>query len=163
MSTDEPVNTEVINKEPESIMPPQKRKYKIVPSPQQIKAVQLVAQGYSASKALREAGYSKRTARLSTGMLKGRGFQVALESMFTHLENAGINNEYMAGKYKEWLDAKKTDHSHTEPDKEVPDYEIQIKAAKLLHERQDKIIGLKGGGGVKRKLTIEEFVTGEDK
>ena len=61
------------------------------------------------------------------------------------LAGRGITIDFMAEKYKEWINAKKWKGSMTEPDKVVNDYETQLKAKddinrnKTPHELQEPL------------------------
>src|SRR5258708_14965648 len=130
------------------------------PTLKQIKALQLVNQGYSKQRAMLEAGYSKNVAKVGGRLLKGRAVLAILESMKKELVDSGLTSKYMALKFKEWMEAQKTVTSHTEPDREVPDYDTQIKA----YDRWEKVINHDQENqtkGYKRKVTFEEFVGGE--
>ena len=146
----------------EYIVPPKKRrKYRIKPSVKQIKALQLINQGSSVRSALKKAGYSQAVANKSTDFFKQPGVQRAVQSMKGFLENVGLTNQKMALKIAEFVDAKKWDHSVTEPDKEVPDYKTQIEGVKMWNEILNR--NFDGAQGKKkRELTITEFVTGEE-
>ena len=43
------------------------------------------------------------------------------------LRGSGLDEAKLITKYNEWIDATKIKSSLTEPDKEVPDYETQLK------------------------------------
>lgn len=76
-----------------------------------------------------KAGYSKTTAsHPKEDFLEAPGTKTAIEEMKEKLVGRGITIDYMAEKYKEWMEAKKIKGSMTEPDKVVPDYETQLKA-----------------------------------
>lgn len=132
------------------------------PTAKQIKALQLVNQGYSKRRAMLEAGYSKNVANQSSRLLKGTAIQGILETMKAYLSEEGLTAKYMAGKFKEWMEATKVITSHTEPDILIPDYDTQIKA----YDRWEKVINKEEGDkvtGLRRKITFEEFVGGEEK
>ncbi len=129
------------------------------PTIRQIKALQLINQGHSVRGAQIKAGYSLETANRSTEFFKQKGVQKALESMRAHLDRAGVTQEKIAVKISEFIDAKKIDHSHTEPDKEVPDYKTQVEGVKLADEMFQRSGDM---SRKKRELTITEFVMGEE-
>ena len=107
---------------------PQKRRK---PTALQRKATELLALNPKLSKrqAMIRAGYSKNTASHPKGdFLEAPGTKTAIEEMKEKLIGRGITMDYMAEKYKEWMEAKKVKGSMTEPDKIVPDYETQLKA-----------------------------------
>lgn len=131
------------------------------PTIRQIKALQYVNQGMSKRQAMKKAGYSKAVwNHNSSTLMKKQGVQQMLGSMQGKLTDAGLTTEYMAKKFKEWLEAQKIHTSHTEPDREVPDYDTQIKA----YDRWEKVIGVTQGtkGKVKRQMTVTEFVMGDE-
>lgn len=134
------------------------------PTPMQIKALIYKNQGMSKYKAMLKAGYSNNLARKpNRDFYNLKGVKMMIESMASRIMDEGLTTEYMAIKFKEWMDAQKIHTSHTEPDKHVPDYDTQLKA----YDRWKKIMDNEASGrplegGVKRKLTIEEFVTGKD-
>lgn len=105
-----------------------------------------------------EAGYSKYTAKApANNLMNKRGVQSILESMKSELADAGLTGKYWAGKFKEWAEAQKLGKFGKEAD-----YETQVKA----FDRWEKRMGeLHEGDGknLRRKVTFEEFVTGEEK
>lgn len=98
-----------------------------------IRAVQYMNEGMSVAGSLRKAGYAEWTAKLGTNYLKQKPgvFLKAAESLGNQLQSVGLTNMKIASKIAEFVDAKKIDHSHTEPDKEVPDYKTQVEGVKL--------------------------------
>lgn len=86
-------------------------------------------------KAMVEAGYSEVTSqRPKQNLVDSRGFETAVEQFRVKLTDLGIDSNFMAKKYKEWVTAKKPFSSHTEPDKMIPDYQTQIKAGEMIRE-----------------------------
>lgn len=147
--------------EPQGILPVVKRTRKTKPDIRAIKTLQYINQGESVRAAQIKAGYSVKTASRSTKFFKNKGVQRAIQSMKGFLEDVGLTNLKMASKIAEFVDAKKVDHSHTEPDKVVPDYRTQIEGVKLWNEVLDRNSeGQKGK--IKQQLTVTQFVTGED-
>jgi len=144
-----------------SLVPQRRRKRKQAPTVKQIKALQNLAQGLSMRQSLIRAGYSMKQANKGKQFFFGmRGAREALESMTQHLIDQGLTPAFMAKKVKEFVDAKKIDHSHTEPDKLVPDYRTQIEGVKLWREIRNE--NIKGAQGKKREITLTEFITGKD-
>lgn len=142
---------------PEVLEPREPKRRNRRPSPLQIKALQLVQQGMSKRKAMLQAGYSLSSANNSQKLMRARGVKNALESMRTYLEQEGINQERLAKKLNQFLEQKKIDHSHTEPDMLVDDTDTQ----RFAWDRAHKIVNPDTPPeGLKRKLTIEEFITG---
>ena len=131
---------------------PAKRRHR-VPTPRQIRAVQLINQGYSKAKAMRMAGYSKTSSRAHTSLVsKSRAILDIYDMMKDSLRDSGLTADYMAKKFERWMEAKKDD-----PD----DYRTQLEAAKLYKEIIKPVD--EPQKGIKRKLTIEEFVGIEPK
>jgi len=138
------------------------RKRNRTPSLKQIKALQLINQGYSKHRAMLEAGYSEGSSRHpKVNLMNSKAVASVLESMKSELVDSGLTGKYMAKKFQEWLEAKKIVTSPTEEDKVLPDYDVQIKAYDRWEKRMGEPSG--GGNGLKRKVTFEEFVTGEEK
>src|SRR3990167_504093 len=144
---------------PENIIPQKPRERNRRPTVRQIKAVKFISDGMSVRGALKKAGYSPGVYEASTAFFKHKGAKIALESQIAHLNRAGITQEKLANKLAEFIDATKIDHSHTGPDKEVPDYYTQIQGVKLA----DEMFQRSGQQGTKkREMTITEFITGEE-
>lgn len=96
------------------------------------------------SEAMREAGYSEETIDTPTKLTESKGWAQLREEYKSSLMERGIDGKKLSEKMAEWIDAQKIDHSHTEPDKLVPDYQTQIKAGEMLRED----LGLKEEKGV---------------
>ena len=108
-------------------MPQRRRK----PTDLQKDAIEILTTNKKISKrqAMIQAGYSKTTAsHPKQNLIDAPGTKTAIEQMKEKLAGRGITIDYMAEKYKEWMEAKKIKGSMTEPDKIVPDYETQLKA-----------------------------------
>ena len=126
-----------------------KRRHR-TPSPKQIKALQLINQGYSKRRAMIEAGYSKSTANCKPHLVtRSRAALEVYESMKGALTNSKLNGEYMARKFEKWLEAQKTDKD---------DYKTQIAA---FREFKDVVKPVESESGLKRKITFEEFIGDE--
>lgn len=118
--------------------------------------------GVTKREALRRAGYSKASARAST-----KAAYTALKNlssvMVGKLKDRGIDEDAIADKFVEWLNSKKTLVNKQGQTLEIPDHDIQMKAYdrvnKILKIDEDSQTGK--GKGVKRKMTIEEYVFGE--
>ncbi len=105
------------------------------PTIKQAKALSLIREGVKPTIAMKQAGYSDLTSQApSANLLRSQGAVSIFEEFKDEYLKLGITPEYMAKKTKEWLDAKKIHTSHTEPDREIPDYLIQIKAAELYRK-----------------------------
>lgn len=127
----------------------------------QVLALKYINQGMSKRQAMIKAGYSPSTAENPKMKLFAKsGTQRLIDTLKSEMVNQGLMPNYVAGKFKQWFEAKKIDHSHTGPDKEVDDYDTQLKA----FEKWEKVMGIEETDPkVRRKLTIEEFIQGTDK
>lgn len=136
-----------------------RKKRRDKPTLKQIKALQYKNQGMSTRKAMMKAGYGDVAANHpGKHFWPSKGVQTALASFKGEVIDQGLNTKYMAAKFKEWLEATKVQTSHTEPDRKVPDYDVQIKA----YDRWGKIMEDKPlEGKIKRQMTVTEFVFGE--
>ena len=78
--------------------------------------------------AMRRAGYKPKTSWSPKQNFLGlKGTVVAMEQWREALRGSGLDEAKLIAKYNEWIDATKIKSSLTEPDKEVPDYETQLK------------------------------------
>jgi len=84
----------------------------------QKKAISHILEGDSVSKAMRKAGYSKAVAKNPKKLTKALAFT-------EWLEKVGVTDELLSNKINEGLDANKIITSHTEPDREYPDYSVR--------------------------------------
>lgn len=117
----------------------------------QIRTLQYMNQGMSRRKAQLKAGYSQAHADIPKHIFfKKKGVQQMIVDMAEQLVNQDLTTQYMAIKFKQWIEAKN--------DKGNPDTKQQIDAyrewKKVMDQHQEAESGLK----MKRKLTIEEFV-----
>jgi hypothetical protein len=94
----------------------------------------MVENGGVVSSAMRDAGYSLATANTPQKLTESKGFEELKLEYKKELLAKGIDGKRLAKKMDEWLEAEKPFSSHTEPDKLVPDYQIQIKAGEMLRE-----------------------------
>lgn len=128
------------------------------PTIKQTKALQFLKEekGISVRQAMMKAGYSVAAANKGKEFFKNKGVQNYLAGLKEYVTNQGLDNQKMASKFKEWIDAEKVLTSHTEPDRSVPDYDTQLKA----YDRWEKVMGMGESGDpkVKRRLTVEEFI-----
>lgn len=91
--------------------------------------------------AMRQAGYAPKTAEApKQNYLEKRGIQNHMEEWKGKLRGSGLNEDFLLIKYHEWINATKLKSSLTEPDKEVPDYETQLKVKDDL--RHDLGLGI---------------------
>lgn len=145
---------------------PRRSKYaRKKPTIKQVKALQYMSQGMSKRQALLKAGYSLEVAsHPGRGFMKSDGVKHIGRTMYMQLAQAGVTSEFMIEKFKQWLNATKTTNSFTEPDKQVPDYKTQLEAYKEWkkivdqHDAETSPVN----GQIKRRLTIDEFVTGKE-
>lgn len=137
-----------------------KKKRNRTPTIKQVKAIKYINKGNSVRKSLILAGYSIKTADKSTDFFKARGVQNALGTLKQHVLDKGLSTEKIADKFAEWIDATKPFSSNTEPDRNIPDYDTQLKAYDRWKGVMD--IGEKKDGKVSRKLTIEEFINEDE-
>lgn len=101
--------------------------------------MQSILEGKKPRDAMISAGYSPGVASYyKKNLLELKGPQQIIKEHQIEFARLGITPIYMAKKTAEWLEATKIKTSMTEPDKEVPDYQTQLKAA----ERVDKIWGI---------------------
>ncbi len=93
------------------------------PSVRQIRTFQLINQGYSKRRAMREAGYSISSANQAKRIMQTDSMVGLVETFQDKLFDAGLTPEYIALKLAEFIDAKKPDG--------YPDYPTQIRALEL--------------------------------
>ncbi len=158
--------------EPQSIIPQKPRTRNTRATIKQVKAVKFISDGMSVRGALIKAGYSIKTANLSTRFFEKKGAKMALESQIAHLNRAGVTQEKLANKLAEFIDAgvtktvkgvevkKNGKVRRTYREIFLPDYKTQIEGVKLadgIFQRNNPTNQKK-----KREMTITEFVMGED-
>jgi hypothetical protein len=129
--------------------PSVKRRHR-APTTKQIRALQLINQGYSKRRAMIEAGYSKSTANTKNVVKSSAAIQI-LDSMKNSLQDPRLSGQFMANKMVQWLDAKKSD-----PD----DYKTQIAA---FREYKNIMEPEKDESRIKKRVTFEEFIEDETK
>lgn len=101
----------------------------------QQKATQnLVENGSTLKKAMIDAGYSPKTAIDPGKLTRSKGFQEIKKQYQDALIAKGLDHAKLADKMVEWIDAVKVQSSMTEPDRVVPDYQIQVKAGDMLRD-----------------------------
>lgn len=124
------------------------------PSLKQIKTMQLVSQGYTLHRAMKEAGYSQSSLKQGWKWKKSPVVQNMMLGLAGKLRDKGFTTDLIADKFIEWINAEKVTKFGTDKD-----YDTQIKA----YDRAKEILNpTTEGKGIKRKLTIEEFVTGDE-
>lgn len=103
------------------------------PTEKQATAMELIRGGKGKRAAMIQAGYAKSTSQApGQNLLRSVGAGNIIEQQKEAYTIVGITPHYMARKSKEWLEAKKIQTSHTEPDKKVADYPTQLEAAKMV-------------------------------
>lgn len=94
------------------------------PTLKQQKAIEnAVENGGNISKAMRDAGYSPATAKNPDKLTKSDAWQELMEKY--------LPDEKLLEVGEEGLDAWKIHSSHTEPDKQIPDYQTRAKYLEL--------------------------------
>lgn len=109
-------------------------------------------------RAMIKAGYSPKTAlNAKANFVESRGGAIAIEQWREKLRGIGITDDFMAKKQMEWVTATKIKSSMTEPDRVVPDYETQLKAADMI--RKDFGITQQSDHptNLKQRIIAEEF------
>ncbi len=101
---------------------------------QLLAAEKMLENGGNITKAMLDVGYSPASANNPQNLIKSKGFQQLKEQYKDKLVALGLNGEKLATKMTEWIDATKVSTSLTEPDRIVPDYQTQLKAADMLRE-----------------------------
>lgn len=122
-------------------------------------ALELIAKGMKPGKAMLEAGYSKSASSAPTrSLLSKPSVQSVVDKMQIAVLGKGITVSYLAGKFAEWLESTSTDRDGTP----TPNHDIQMKA----YDRIKDILGIAPAPndlkGIKRKMTIEEYISKED-
>lgn len=116
-------------------------------SKRQLLALQLISQGSKPGEAMQKAGYSKWASRNPGKNLLRKPVVVDIvDRLKLQLTDVGITTTYLAGKFKQWL--------------ESDDEAIQLQA----YDRAGKILGINvkpEDSNIRRKLTIEEYISGE--
>ncbi len=109
-------------------------------------AIQLKAQGMSKTEALRKAGYSESTVRTPQKVFTSQAIMTAVDKFKLELKDAGLTTEYMASKFREWMEKGNVleQQSAYKLYKEVVlDQELKTKPEE---------------GQLKRRVTLEEFI-----
>ncbi len=82
------------------------------------------------AEAARAADYPESTARNARrDILEGKGTLSVIEE-FGVTASQTLNNEFILNAIKEMIEAEKIDHSHTEPDRVIPDWDARDKGLK---------------------------------
>jgi len=148
-----------------------KRLRKRRPTPKQIKALQFKRQGLSTRQALIQAGYSMHVANKGNRFFEQIGVQNHLSSLVTYLESLGLNEQRMAEKIKEFIEAEEPIIKTFGPVKDAegnelrkPDRRTQIEGVKLWHEILKDIRNENDGKNrkIKREMKITEYIGGKE-
>ncbi len=126
----------------------------------QVDALRYRLQGHSKRQAMIKAGYSVKMAAQPSRIFGSPVIKSLLDSMQEEFDKLGINKAYLAGKFKEWMEAKQTVFTKTgKIVTEVPDYDTQLKAFDRFKEVVDQENNPKSK--LARKITLEEFISGD--
>lgn len=105
------------------------------PTAKQAKALELIRQGEKPTVAMRQAGYTPKTAEApSQNLLRSAGAQTILEQYRAEYVKQGIIPEYYITRVKDLIEANKIHSSHTEPDREVPDWNARAKGLEIFRK-----------------------------
>ena len=141
-----------------------KRRYRRPPTLKQIKALQYMNQGMSKRQALIKAGYSESVySHPQKAFMQKKGVRQIIDTMVGELNDAGLTTAYMVNKFKEWMESQQSVVTKGGQVIEIgPDHQLQLAAYREWKKIIDQEKGDNPNGKVKRKMTIEEFVTGEE-
>lgn len=92
----------------------------------------IVENGGNVSKGMRDAGYSPETASTPSKLTATKGWAELLAEYLPENDILKV--------HKEALSANKVVSSHTEPDYEVADHPVRLKAAELYYKLTAKLI-----------------------
>lgn len=129
---------------------------------------------FTKRKAMLRAGYSKAMANNPKLLMNSQAITNIVDRFQLELKDNGITTAYLAQKYAQWLDATKSvglklkdEDKDGKPTTtivplEVPDYQIQIEAGKLLKDVFSLTPDKKPANeGVTERVTLERFVWGD--
>lgn len=128
------------------------------PTKKQATALELIRDGVPPTVAMRKAGYSELTSQApSRNLLRSASAKSIIEQYRDAYTRVGITPDFMAAKTSEWLEATKIKTSMTEPDKIVPDYETQLKAAEMVRKDwgMENVLPTQAAGQI---VNIENYV-----
>lgn len=137
------------------------------PTKKQTTALQLINNGLSPRQAMLKAGYSEEAANHPKRLFKSQGVQALIDKFQFELSDVGVTTNYLAKKYAEWLDATKKQSVKVSVDDkgrpifelvDMPDYNVQIEAGKMLKEVFNLKPDTKKNEGLAKRVTFEEFV-----
>jgi hypothetical protein len=113
-------------------------------------------EGYTRRQAMLKAGYSQHVADKSV-LSQQKTVLSFFEGVRGRFSKLGINEDFMAEKMAEWLNADKTIVTKN-GEVSVPDYKTQIEA----YDRFSKLIDpVKTDKGKKREIKLTEWISGE--
>lgn len=113
-------------------------------------------EGYTRRQAMLKAGYSENVANKSI-LSNQKTVLSFFEGVRGRFSKLGINEDFMAEKMAEWLNADKTIVTKN-GEVSVPDYKTQIEA----YDRFSKLIDpVKTETGKKREIKLTEWISGE--
>lgn len=132
------------------------------PTIKQIKCFQNLQQGMSKRQAMLKAGYSVSSANQGARPLRKQGMKILMESFDGELINAGLTVEFVAGKVKEWITAKKPIFGKGGTIlQEIPDYQTQLSGFNCWKDGMG--LNQKEGQKKSRQITLTEFVMDGEK
>lgn len=106
------------------------------PTVMQAKALELIRKGTPPTVAMRQAGYTPKTAEApSQNLLRSAGAVSVIEQYRAEFTRVGVTPKYMAAKAKELMEAETVKSSMTGPDVRIPDNRTRLEAWK--ETRQD--------------------------
>ena len=121
----------------------------------QVTALKLISQGYSKRQAMLKAGYSAGSAdHPSSRLLQRVSTQEMLDDFRDILVKEGLTAAYMANKFKEWLNAGKSNGN--------PDYTTQIRCYDRWKDILEREESPENHGKIKRRISFEEWITGDE-
>jgi hypothetical protein len=148
---------------------PNGKTYRRKLSPKQKLVAEYLLKGFSRRQAMLKAGYTLQHVAKHNTPTYNRTVMTFVESMEEKLRSKGLTEQYVADKFKEWMDAKKVVSAYrtgksadetTDDFIEIPDFDIQLKA----YDRLEKILNSRNNAPKdapkKREVTFTEWVSG---
>jgi hypothetical protein len=118
-----------------------------IPTKKQRKLLEVLPEANSVGEAMVKAGYSKASAKNPKLVLGTQNWQDLLEQY--------LPDNLLATVHLEGLQATKLHTSHTEPDKEVPDYATRHKYLDTAYKVKNKIVDESKGPSVKMVFILD--------
>ncbi|SRR5258708_1930595 len=129
------------------------------PSIMQIKTLHLMTQGKSKRNAMIQAGYSISTADHKSSIVDTPLLMDILTKVkYELLKDPNLSASFISEKFKEWMKATKETKFG-----EVPDYQTQMGGYDRWKDLVDNAEDKNNRKNVSKRITFEEFVTGEEK